>query len=62
MHELAGTFKVKIKTVTLTGQLRLQKPASRASLFTSNFLFQSPSFTMATASSRTPKIKQKQHS
>ena len=34
MHELAGTFKVKIKTATPTGQLRLQKPANRASLFT----------------------------
>ena len=55
MHGLAGTFKVKIKTATPTGQLRLQKPANRASLFTSNFLFQSPSFAVATASSRTPK-------
>ena len=55
MHELAGTFKVKIKTAMPTGQLRLQKPANRASLFTSNFLFQSPSFAVATASSRTQK-------
>ena len=33
MHKIAGTFKVKIKTATPTGQLRLQKPANRASLF-----------------------------
>ena len=34
MHKLAGTFKVKVKMATPTGQLRLQKPANRASLFT----------------------------
>ena len=53
MHKIAGTFKVKIKMATPTGQLGPQRPANRTSLFTSLFLFQNPSFAMATASSQT---------
>ena len=62
MHELAGTFKVQIKTAMPTGQLRLQKPANRASLFTSNFSLSKSLLRRGYGILLNPKIKQKQHS
>ena len=62
MHELAGTFKVKIKTATPTGQLRLQKPANRVALFTSNFSLSKSFLRRGYGILPNPKINQKQHS
>ena len=60
--KIAGMFKVKIKTATPTGQLRLQKPANRASLFYFKFSLSKSLLCRGYGTLPNPKIKQKQYS